>query len=143
MAPAVVPFDCSYLSDMSSIARARAALTQFATAAGVVGDKLDDVRLCVSEAVSNAVLHAYAHSDRGSVRVVAVASGGELLIHVSDDGCGLRRESPNPGLGFGVPLMYRLCDGLVVRERALGGVEVHLRFDLLNVPVPTRSQQGV
>jgi anti-sigma regulatory factor (Ser/Thr protein kinase) len=106
------------------------ALAQYASAAGVVGEQLDDLRLCISEAVSNAVAHAYPYSEAGSVRVGAVASNGELLIHVSDDGCGLQRESPNPGLGLGVPLMAKLSHGLVVRERGSGGVEVHLRFDL-------------
>jgi anti-sigma regulatory factor (Ser/Thr protein kinase) len=115
---------------VSSISRARAAVDRFAVAAGVAGEQFEDVRLCVSEAVSNAVVHAYPNGEAGSVRVGAVAIEGELLIHVVDDGRGFHGATPSPGLGLGLPLMAKLSDGLVVRERSSGGVEVHLRFDL-------------
>jgi serine/threonine-protein kinase RsbW len=127
---AVAPLDHSYSGDASSVSLARADVHRFAIAAGVAGEQLDDVRLCVSEAVSNAVLHGYPNGEAGLVRVGVVATDGKLLIHVSDDGCGLRAESPTPGLGLGLPLMAKLSDGLVVRERAPGGVELHLRFEL-------------
>jgi anti-sigma regulatory factor (Ser/Thr protein kinase) len=128
--PAAAPLDHSYSGDASSVSLARADVNRFAITAGVAGEQLEDVRLCVSEAVSNAVLHGYRSREAGHVRVGAVATDGKLLIHVSDDGCGLRAESPTPGLGLGLPLMAKLSDGLVVRERAPGGVEVLLRFDL-------------
>lgn len=130
MRPTLAPMDCSYLADVSSIPLARAAVTRFASAADIAGDQLDDVRLCVSEAVSNVAIHAYANREAGSVRVRAEASEGALLIRVTDDGRGLHGASPNPGLGVGLHLLLNLSDGLVVRERPSGGVEVHIRFDL-------------
>jgi stage II sporulation protein AB (anti-sigma F factor) len=126
----LAPLDCSYPSDVSSVCFARAAVNEFAVAAGVAGEQLDDVRLCLSEAVGNAAVHAYPEDEIGAIRVGVIASEGELLVHVSDDGCGLLGGSPNAGLGLGIPLMAELSDGLVVREHGFGGVEVHLRFDL-------------
>jgi stage II sporulation protein AB (anti-sigma F factor) len=118
----------SFPDDVESVASARLAVGNFAARAGMSGSQLDDVRLCVSEAVANAVAHGYPNGELGDVRVGAAALDGKLLVHVSDDGCGLQGESPNSGLGLGVPLMRKLSDGLVVRENA--GVEVHLRFNL-------------
>jgi anti-sigma regulatory factor (Ser/Thr protein kinase) len=109
---------------------ARAAVDKFAIAAGLSGERLEDIRLCVSEAVGNAAVHAYAPDEIGPIRVGVLASDGELLVHVSDDGCGLQGASQNAGLGLGLPLMSQLSDGLVVREHGFGGVEVHLRFDI-------------
>ena len=118
----------SFPDDVESVAAARLAVGDFAARAGVSGSRLDDVRLCVSEAVANAVAHGYPDGETGDVRVAAAALDGELLVHVSDDGCGLQSKTPNSGLGLGVPLMRKLSDGLVLRENA--GVEVHLRFNL-------------
>jgi anti-sigma regulatory factor (Ser/Thr protein kinase) len=126
----LAPIDCSYPSDVSSVSFARAAVARFALAAGVTGDQLDDIRLCVSEVVGNAAVHAYPGDELGAIRVGVLASDGELLVHVSDDGCGLQGASQNAGLGLGLPLMAELSDGLVVREHGFGGVEVHLRFDI-------------
>jgi len=130
MSPVPAPLDCSYPSDVSSVGLARAAVDKFALAAGLSGERLDDIRLCVSEAVGNAAVHAYPADEIGPIRVGLLASDGELLVHVSDDGCGLQGASQNAGLGLGLPLMSQLSDGLVVREHGFGGVEVHLRFDI-------------
>jgi stage II sporulation protein AB (anti-sigma F factor) len=127
---AAAQIDNLYPDFASSVGLARAAVTKLATGAGIAGQQLDDVRVCVSEAVTNAVAHAYPDRKGGPVRVDAFASDEELRVHVGDDGCGLQSESPNPGLGLGVPVMSQLSDGLAVTERAGGGVDVDLRFDL-------------
>jgi stage II sporulation protein AB (anti-sigma F factor) len=124
----IAPLDSTFLSDVSSVASARAAVARFATAAGVSDEQLEDVRLCVSEAVGNAVVHAYPDDELGPIRFGVIANDCELLIHVSDEGCGLQTPSPNAGLGLGLPLMAQLTDSLVVREHDFGGVDVHLRF---------------
>jgi serine/threonine-protein kinase RsbW len=113
-----------------SVPRARKALAGFATSAGVTEDQLEGIRLVVSEAVSNAVLHAY-DGDAGEIQVTAAVVPGELWILIADDGFGLRAErSGNRGLGLGLGWMAQFSDGLTLVTRSSGGLEVRLRFDL-------------
>jgi two-component sensor histidine kinase len=88
------------------------------------------VRLVVSEAVSNAVLHAY-DGEGGEIQVTAAVVPGELWILIADDGAGLRAErSENRGLGLGLGWMAQFSDGLTLLTRSSGGLEVRLRFNL-------------
>src|SRR4051812_38500365 len=69
----------------------RRAVVDFAELHGVgVGP---DVALAVSEAITNAVLHAYREEQTGPMRVVACAEPDRLVVVVRDYGCGM---SPNP-----------------------------------------------
>jgi serine/threonine-protein kinase RsbW len=125
----------TYLSESAaavpaSVAWARKLLATFAAAAGVRGERLEDVRLAVSEAVTNAVAYAYDGSP-GEVHVIAAVISEELWIVIADDGGGMRtRPSETRGLGLGLGLMARLSDALTILTRSSGGVEVRMRFDL-------------
>ena len=80
----------------------RHAAAQFAEGAGFSGARLDDVRACVSEAVTNVVVHAFAGARAtGTVTVTAELDADELLLRVSDDGAGFRPRTDSPGLGLG------------------------------------------
>jgi anti-sigma regulatory factor (Ser/Thr protein kinase) len=126
----VATLDERYRAVADAVPRARNTLGDFAADAGVGGDQLEGVRLAVSEAISNAVLHAYEGSD-GEIRVTAAVVPGELWILIADDGCGLRAErSENRGLGLGLGWMAQFSDGLTLVTRSSGGLEVRLRFDL-------------
>lgn len=114
----------------SSVRWARKAVVEFALAAGVHGQRLEDVRLAVSEAVTNAVAYAYDGSP-GDVHMIAAVVCGELWIVIADDGNGMRaRSSETRGLGLGLGLIARLSDALTILTRSSGGVEVRMRFDL-------------
>ena len=126
----------SYDAVADSAASARADVGAFAACAGVQGDQLERVRLAVSEAVSNAIRHAYPAGD-GAVHVMAAVAGGELWVLVVDEGPGLQAESPNPGLGLGLKIMERMTDGFTLAERACGGLEARLQFVL----VPPRASR--
>ena len=133
--PVLTRLDNLYPGYPSSVALARLAVARFAAAAGVAGERLDDVRSCVSEAVTNAVVHAYPRGAGGPIRVAATTTVHELRVHIADDGCGLESKTPNPGLGLGMQLMPKLSNGFTVGERASGGVDIHLRFELGSVAV--------
>jgi stage II sporulation protein AB (anti-sigma F factor) len=127
---AVMSLNERYPAVADSVPRARKVLATFATAAGVTEDQLEGIRLVVSEAVSNAVLHAY-DCDGGEIQVTAAVVPGELWILIADDGFGLRAErSDNRGLGLGLGWMAQFSDGLTLVTRSSGGLEVRLRFDL-------------
>lgn len=121
--------DQSYEATPDSVARARSMLGEFAATAGATAEQVDGVRLAVSEAMTNCVLHAY-RGEPGEIHVNAAVVGDELWILVSDDGCGLEPRADRPGLGLGLGLMSQVSDDVAIVSRASGGTEVRIRFSL-------------
>jgi serine/threonine-protein kinase RsbW len=124
----------SYLAVAESIPHARLAVTEFAGRSGITGEPLEDIRLAVTEAVTNVVRHAYPDLTTGAFHVTAAVAGEELWVLVADDGCGYQAQSALPGLGWGLTLIAKLSDEYVITERATGGTEVRMRF-----PMPGRE----
>ena len=119
----------SYPAVPDSPSRARRAIARFAAAGGATDAEIDAVRLAVSEAVTNAVQHAYRET-AGQIHLSATVIDGELWVLIADDGCGHQAPPPSPGLGLGIALMASVSRELVLTERADGGTEVRLRFPL-------------
>lgn len=125
----------AYLSESvpaapTAVSWARQLVGDFAAAAGLSGQRLEDVRLAISEAVTNAVAYAY-DGEPGQIHVIAAIVPEELWLVIADDGCGMRaRPSDTRGLGLGLGLMAQLSDALTILARSSGGVEVRMRFDL-------------
>ena len=90
----------------------------------------DGIALAVSEAVTNAVIHAYVGEPRrGDVEVFAERHPGNgLEIHVCDEGRGMKPRSDSPGLGFGLPLVAKLAQRFRVEARPSGGTAVSMVF---------------
>ena len=118
-----------YPAVADSVPRARNALSEFAVSAGATGEQLDAIKLAVSEAATNVVVHAY-DGRPGEIRLDARLASGELWIEVADDGQGMRPRIDTPGLGVGLSLISQLADGFTIAKRSSGGTEVHMRFDL-------------
>ncbi len=117
--------------DPNTPTHAREAVRQFAAEHGADADTLAAVELCVSEAVSNAVLHAYRKlGRRGPVEVEVRRPDGYLCVYVRDHGSGMRRRPDSPGLGLGLPLISQTAWDLDVRAARAGGTEVLMRFEL-------------
>jgi anti-sigma regulatory factor (Ser/Thr protein kinase) len=131
----------TYPAEPVSVGRARAALAEFAAAAGATRLQIDDVRLATSEAVTNAVLHAY-RGQPGSIYVNAVAASGELWILIADDGCGLEPRSDRPGLGLGLGLISQVSDDLAIAPRAGGGTELRMSFKLVGARPPAAGKRS-
>lgn len=126
----------SRLAKPSAVTWARQRVVDFAAAAGVRGQRLEDVRLVVSEAVTNAVLYAYDDGSPGEVHVIAAVVAGELWIVIADDGRGMHGESSNRGgLGLGLALMAQLSDGFTLATRSSGGVEARMQFQIPDATV--------
>jgi anti-sigma regulatory factor (Ser/Thr protein kinase) len=121
--------DESYEADPESVGRARADLARFAAAAGASSMQVDDVRLAVSEAVTNAVQHGYRGSP-GRVQIAAGATDRELWIIVCDSGSGMQLSTDRPGLGLGLGLIAQVSDHMTIVPRPAGGTELRMRFDL-------------
>ncbi len=93
--------------DASSVGIARNAVARLARR---LGASVDDVKIAVSEAVANAVIHAYRGGETGAIRVDARHARGRLLVTVADDGMGMTPNPSNPGLRVGIPLITKLSD---------------------------------
>jgi serine/threonine-protein kinase RsbW len=105
----------------------RSAVCDFASQSRVPDPPLSDIRLAVSEAVSNAVIHAYHGEEAADVAVSAWLEGDDLRLVIADTGVGIGPRRDSPGLGLGLPLMSSLADSVDVRP-ANPGTEVHLCF---------------
>jgi serine/threonine-protein kinase RsbW len=122
-------FSRSYPAVPESVPELRRDIEALARRHGATPEQLDAIRLAVSEAGSNAVLHAY--RDRpGVVEVTAAVSAGELSVLVADEGCGFHAAPSSPGLGWGLALIAHSASDFTLVERADGGTEARMRFRL-------------
>ncbi|MGD0197120.1 MAG: ATP-binding protein [Solirubrobacteraceae bacterium] len=121
----------SYVARHAAPGKARAAITAYAREHGAGPDLLSAIALAVSEAVTNAVVHAYRDGAvPGRVELTASAARGELTVTVSDNGSGLRATRNNPGLGLGLALIAQSADGFDLERGSAGGLVVRMRFRL-------------
>jgi stage II sporulation protein AB (anti-sigma F factor) len=119
----------SYPADAEAVVRIRRLVTDMAARADADPERLAAVRLAVSEAATNAVLHAYSETP-GQIHLTAQVVDGELTVLIADDGRGLNGPSVNPGLGWGWKLIADACDDLTIAERGGGGIEMRMHFRL-------------
>jgi anti-sigma regulatory factor (Ser/Thr protein kinase) len=91
---------------------------------------LADMKMAVTEACTNVVVHAYDEDD-GMLEVEMGAAEDGLTIIVRDHGSGIQprptRNSP-PALGLGLPLIAALSDAFELRGSAGTGTEVRMTF---------------
>jgi anti-sigma regulatory factor (Ser/Thr protein kinase) len=88
-----------------------------------------DVALAVTEAATNAVVHAYRGDATGPMRVVACARHDGLVVVVRDYGCGMSPRLDSPGLGMGLSIIGRLADEMNVECPADGGTRLRMHFE--------------
>jgi anti-sigma regulatory factor (Ser/Thr protein kinase) len=91
---------------------------------------LEDVRLAVSEACANAVVHAYSDTTGGLMDVDVTTDPQNLLVSVRDHGTGMAPRTDSPGLGVGLPLIASLAESMELLTPPGGGTEVRMRFAL-------------
>ena len=115
------------------IALARLALTGLTDLAALPPEVVADLKLALTEAVSNSVRHAYGESG-GFVEVAYELSGWSLAIEVVDDGAGFDPDRP-PALegdelsegGLGIAIIRTIADEFEIESEA-GARGSRLRF---------------
>jgi anti-sigma regulatory factor (Ser/Thr protein kinase) len=112
-------------AEPASVPRARHAVTQFAE--GCHADPLN-VGTAVTEAVTNAVIHAYRDdAPRGDIHVKASLRNGALIVVVEDEGVGMKPHLDSPGLGMGAALIASMTEA-VTYDCPGKGVRVTMNF---------------
>jgi PAS domain S-box-containing protein len=119
------------------VAELRHGVADFALAHGADQDAVNNMMLAVSEAVTNAIIHAFVGRERGRVGITAEAGEGCVLVRVLDDGRGMTPHPESPGLGLGLTMMASMATRCDIREGPSGvGTEVRLAFDAPGVAGP-------
>ena len=108
----------------------RQALAGMADALAFDPAVLSDMKMAVTEACTNVVVHAY-DEEAGQLEVAMLAGEEDLTIVVRDHGAGIQpkpaRTEP-PALGLGLPLIAALSDAFELRGTAGHGTEVRMTF---------------
>lgn len=123
-------FTASYPAVPDTVASARNALADFAREAGATDQQLHAIRLAASEAITNAVVHAYERLEDGHVQISASYIERELWLLISDAGHGMRTRRNSRGLGLGLALIAQLADDFQIMSRGAAGTELRMRFNL-------------
>jgi serine/threonine-protein kinase RsbW len=109
----------------------RQALAGMADALAFDSTVLADMKMAVTEACTNVVVHAYDAEDAGQLEVQMLAGEEELTIVVRDHGAGIHprpSRSESPALGLGLPLIAALSDAFELKGSAGQGTEVRMTF---------------
>ena len=113
------------------VAVVRQALSGMADALDFDAAILADMKMAVSEACTNVVVHAYDDSE-GVLEVDMTADDRGLTIRVRDHGSGIQpqvqRSREVPALGLGLPLIAALSDSFELHGSAGQGTEVRMTF---------------
>jgi serine/threonine-protein kinase RsbW/stage II sporulation protein AB (anti-sigma F factor) len=122
----------THRAEPDCVASLRNQIVGFASEHRVTDPPLGDLKLAVSEAATNAVLHAFVDDATpgaltGTIHVDAGA--GCVTVRVCDDGAGMIPRSNSTGLGLGLPLIAQIADEFSIRAGAEGvGTEVCMTF---------------
>ena len=121
----------SFEATMVAPREGRRAIREFADPAQPTAHALDSIAICVSEAMTNVVLHAYrGMASPGRIDMQAELEGDALTVRVADKGHGLEPRLDSRGLGLGLPLISQFSAGSEIVTTKDGGTEIVMRFDL-------------
>jgi serine/threonine-protein kinase RsbW len=90
---------------------------------------LSDIKLAVTEACTNVVVHAYPEGE-GPMGLRASIDDRRLYLVVTDRGRGIVPRPDSPGLGLGLPLIATLAESLELGTGKLEETEVRMTFHL-------------
>ena len=121
---------------------ARSTISAFVAELDPTVEELGDIRLAVSEAVTNCIVHAYRDLGRGEVGNIYISvrlyNTKEVSIEISDNGCGIANVEEamrptfttgegNERCGMGFMVMESFTDTLSVKSKVGRGTTVLMR----------------
>ncbi len=130
-----------------NVAFARVAVAAFASQLDVTLNDLEELKVAVSEAVTNSIIHGYKSKKDRMIRVDVTLYKEGLEITVADSGTGIKdiKKALTPAystapdrMGLGFAFMQSFTDNLEVDSTPGKGTRVKM-FKSLNIPVASRS----
>lgn len=119
--------ELSFWAIAENEALARMVISAFLVKTNPTLSVISEVRTAVSEAVTNAIVHAYGERNNGSVVMRAFLEADRVNIEIEDSGCGIddielamkpfytsQPERERSGMGFS--LMQSFMDGVQVHS---------------------------
>jgi serine/threonine-protein kinase RsbW len=119
------------------VAVMRLAISGVATRMHFNIEEIEDIKIAVSEACTNAVQHAYPDTESGKINLVATLHSDKLAITITDSGKGFDAKNPvsdkqdgsngvNFGLGLGLTFIRSLMDSSEIISAPNKGTTVHM-----------------
>ncbi len=131
-------FERTFPAIPASVPQLRQELTEWVRGVGLDDDQVQTVRLAVTEAVTNGVVHAFLGREPGTLMLEAQPGADVLEVRVTDDGTGMGPRPDSPGLGMGVPMIGKLCASVDLGQGPEGtGTEVRMIFAVPGLTAPT------
>ncbi|RJQ28780.1 MAG: anti-sigma F factor [Peptococcaceae bacterium] len=137
-----------FLSVPANVAFARVVVASFASQLDYTLSDLEEIKVAVSEAVSNAIIHGYENAPDKFVMVVASLTKNALQISVEDDGRGIEdiKRALQPAfstdperMGLGFVFMQSFMDSFQVDSAPGRGTRVQM-VKKVNTTVEQGSQ---
>lgn len=125
----------SFMSLPENLPLARVTVAAFAAQLDFTLEDLEEIKVAVSEAVSNCIIHGYENDPNHTVNVIATIYGDTLEITVEDDGKGIAditkalqpAYSTNPErMGLGFTFMQSFMDKVDVVSDVDKGTRVRM-----------------
>lgn len=140
-------FSLEVASRPDNVGLVRLAVSALAAGAPFGVPDLEEIRVAVSEAVTNAVVHGYGGCRNRRVRIEATLSQDRLQVVVSDNGRGIedvplaRQAAAGEGerLGLGLLFMETFMDHVVIESHPGQGTRVVMEK---RVPVAALAADG-
>ena len=120
-----------FLSKSSNESFARIAVAAFASQLDPTVEEIADIKTAVSEAVTNAIVHAYPNREDGIVKMKVTINNDEIEIEVSDTGEGIENvEEAKKPLFTTKSNLERSGMGFAIMESFMDELEVESIFGL-------------
>ncbi len=120
-------------SESVNVLFARTAIAVFASQLNITLEELEDIKVAVSEAVSNSVIHGY-NEKQGNILIYAEYNDTTITITVEDYGCGIPdiqvakttgyTTIPQERMGLGLTFIYELMDNVKIDSQDGQGTKV-------------------
>jgi len=144
-------FRLEVLSRPENVGLVRIAVSVLAAGAPFSVPELEEIKVAVSEAVTNAIVHGYQGDESGWVAVEATLDEAWLVVSVADQGQGmedvqLAREAAgslaDEHLGLGLLFMETFMDEVHIDSAVGAGTRVTMQRRVPNQPIPSLTVDG-
>jgi stage II sporulation protein AB (anti-sigma F factor) len=127
-----------FLSHSANEGFARVAVASFLSQLDPMVDELYDVKMAVSEAVTNSIIHGYQGREDGIILISCSYEGKEIEIEIVDHGVGIEdiekakqplytslQEDERAGLGF--TIMESMMNEMTITSEVGGGTKIIMK----------------